>query len=87
MISASVTERLEVGARARLEAGTLRLRRAREGESHVFTVGKVLTPGDEVWLVPLDSRLVFNGIPVAGATTIPGSGVGVAGLTERQTGE
>ena len=87
MISAVTTERFEVGANIKCEPGTLRLRRSREGEATIFRVNVVLDAGEEVWLVPLDYRLSAHGVPVAGATTVPGSGVGVAGLTERQTGE
>jgi hypothetical protein len=86
MISAVATERFDTGALARLEPGTLRLVRAKLDKA-VFNVVGAIEPGDEVWLVPLDSRLIpTGGVPVAGAT-VAGTGVGVEGLVTRQTGE
>ena len=73
MISAVAEERLQVGMSARLEPGTLRLRKTRNGESIVFTVLQAIEPGEEVWLVPLGPQLLAVGVPVAGAATFPGS--------------
>lgn len=71
MISAVVTERLAKGEGCRLEAGTLRLRRCREGEEAVFTTTDVLPLGSEVWIVPMDGLLVAasSGVRVPGSYT------------------
>jgi hypothetical protein len=82
MISAVATERFDAGATARLEPGTLRLVRAELSKATLNVVGAI-EPGEEVWLIPLDSRLIqIGGVRVAGATT-----AGVGGLLAKQTGE
>jgi hypothetical protein len=87
MISAVTTETFQADDKVKCDPGTLRLRRLREGEAPVFTVLKMIEAGEEVWLVPLDPRLSFNGVPVAGATVLGSTGTGVAGLLTPQTGE
>lgn len=69
MISAVVTERIEHGGACRLEPGTLQLRKVRPGEDAVFTAAWALSPGDEVWLVPMDGSLT----PVQQGVQVPGS--------------
>ena len=76
MISAAVEERILKGEMCRLEAGTLRLRKLRRGEDPVFVATRMLSPGDEVWLVPLDGSLVqhSSGVRVSNVVVPPAQG-------------
>lgn len=78
MIDAMADERLEVGASAKLEPGTLRLRRTKPGEHAVFLVTQMIEPGQVVSIIPLDPGLVHQGTPVRGST-VAGPGAGQTG--------
>ena len=86
MIDAMADERLEVGASAKLEPGTLRLRRTKPGEHPVFLVTQAIEAGQVVAIVPLDPGPVHQGTLVRGATVVSGAS-GVEGLVTPQTGE